>query len=160
MEIFEGIGFYITGIESFWILTTVVTFILMVTFFLETYGDRRFNRINKINGARKIVAEFAIRRQALKVMAVLFLMIPALLSGLYEVATPGIRAINLICLSMVPLTLMLVNIVDRFERSALDDYFINATPSERRLDLEHAIQKQEADAVDVQEQTDDGSEVG
>lgn len=137
----EDVGFNATGVELFWIFTTGVCLVLMVTFFLETRSDKTFNELHGINGSAKIVAQSAVWRQGFKVVATANLFIPAILSGLYDGILPeGWRSLQLICLSTVPVILLVINVVDRLERYALIDYFQNLTNAERRQETENQIE--------------------
>lgn len=148
----QNFGFNVNGVEAFWIFTTGACLLLMISFFLETRSDKLYNELYGVNGAAKIVAESGIRRQALKVIVTLMLFIPSILTGLYTSPLPeGISAITLLCLSSVPVLLLLINVIDRLERHALFDYFETLTPAERRQETEDAIQKQETDAQDVRD---------
>lgn len=121
------------GVEYFWVLTTYVGVFLMVGFLVDVIGDRNYQVKRKLNGARKIVADAAIRRQALKITLSLALAIPATITFIHENPVPdNLRALNLICLSLCPILLLLINIVDRAERSSLDDYYEHGKASEYR----------------------------
>lgn len=135
-----GLHFAPTGIELFWMFVTYTGFAMMLGFFFETRGDRAEIKRKKINGAMKIVAEAGIRRQGAKLLMSFVLAVPATVAALTEQPIPeGWRALNIICLSLIPVLLLIVNLVDRTERAALTDYYDNQTDNEIRVEAEDRI---------------------
>lgn len=142
----HGVGLNVSGVEAFWIFTTGVGLVLMISFFFETREDRRKLRASKRNGAAKIVAESGYRRQGLKVALVSVLFLPAVIAGLYPVPIPeGPRAIMFLFLSSAPIILLLLNMIDRMEKHSLMDYFEHMSPDELRQETEDRIQEKDND---------------
>jgi hypothetical protein len=121
------------GIEWFWICATLLSLILTVNFYRETRGDKDFLIRNHLNGMRLIVAKAAIRRYLVKIVMATCLVIPAVLVFFSDQSLRGgLRALFLICLSLLPLLMLLLNIIDRLEKIHLHSYF-DSHPAEQEF---------------------------
>jgi hypothetical protein len=96
----------------------------MTSFYRETVGDRRVVRDSNLNGVRRIVADAAVRRYLVKSTICGMLALASTMAALYPTPLPiGPRTVLYLALSMVPVLLLVLNIIDRAEKIQLHNYF-------------------------------------
>jgi 4-hydroxybenzoate polyprenyltransferase len=121
---FDGLGIHANGVELFWMGISYLGFFLMTSFYRETVGDRRVVRDSNLNGVRRIVADAAVRRYLVKSTICGMLALASTMAALYPTPLPiGPRTVLYLALSMVPVLLLVLNIIDRAEKIQLHNYF-------------------------------------
>lgn len=121
---FDKLGLHANGVELFWMAISYLGFFLMTSFYRETVGDRRVVQNSHLNGIRRIVADAAVRRYLVKSAICGMLALASTMAAFYPTPLPmGPRTVLYLALSLVPVLLLVLNIIDRAEKIQLHNYF-------------------------------------